>query len=303
MSLELKKPLKPEWLKVKLPSGEKFHSIKKLVKGLKLATVCEEANCPNISECWEGGTATLMLMGDVCTRGCRFCNVKTGNPKGVLDEKEPEKVSFALSRLDLDYVVLTSVDRDDLEDEGAGHFAKTVKLIKERKKSLMVEVLTPDFKGKTECLDEIISSKPEVFAHNVETVKRLQRRVRDPRANYEQSLKVLSYVKKKAPHIYTKTSLMLGLGEEKEEVLETMRDLRSAGCDIITFGQYLRPRKRHLPVERYLPPEEFETWKKEAENLGFLYCASGPLVRSSYKAGELFLKALIKKNREKVAWE
>lgn len=288
---------KPEWLKVKIPSGEKYHHIKKLLKNLNLSTVCEEANCPNIGECWGGGTATIMLMGDLCTRGCRFCNVKTGNPKAWLDEKEPEKVAFTLSRLNLNYVVLTSVDRDDLADEGSGHFAKTISLIKKRLPELGLEVLTPDFKGREEFIQKIITAKPDVFAHNIETVERLSRKVRDPRAGYKQSLKVLEFVKTKNSSIYTKSSIMLGLGEDKTEILNTLKDLRSVGCDVITFGQYLRPRKRHLPVERYVPPEEFKEWKQTAEEMGFAYCASGPLVRSSYRAGEFFMSALIKKQR------
>lgn len=288
---------KPDWFKVKIPSGEKYHYIKSLLKGLKLSTVCEEANCPNIGECWSGGTATLMLMGDYCTRGCRFCNVKTGNPKGWLDEKEPEKVVFTLSRLKLNYVVLTSVNRDDLPDEGSGHFAKTIRLIRKRIPHLLVEVLTPDFKGKEKLIDKIIQAEPDVFAHNIETVERLSPKVRDPRAGYKQSLKVLEFIKKQKSLIYTKSSLMLGLGESKKEILQTLKDLRAVDCNVVTFGQYLRPRKRHLPVERYVPPEEFTQWKQTAEDMGFTYCASGPLVRSSYKAGEFFMSALIKKQR------
>ena len=288
---------KPDWFKVKIPSGEKYHSIKSLLRGLKLSTVCEEANCPNIGECWAGGTATLMLMGDLCTRGCRFCNVKTGNPKGFLDEKEPEKVAFTLSRLKLNYVVLTSVNRDDLPDEGSGHFAKTIQLIKKRIPSLLVEVLTPDFSGRTDFIEKILQAQPDVFAHNIETVERLSRKVRDRRAGYKQSLKVLEFAKKQKASLYTKSSLMLGLGESKKEIGQTLKDLRNIDCNVITFGQYLRPQKRHLPVERYVPPEEFSEWKQTAENMGFTYCASGPLVRSSYKAGEFFMTALLKKQR------
>ena len=288
---------KPSWIKSQTPSGERYHGIKKLVKTLNLATVCESAACPNIGECWGGGTVTLMLMGDLCTRGCRFCNVKTGNPKKKLDEKEPEKVAFTLSRLDLDYVVLTSVNRDDLEDEGSGHFAKTVQLLKQRRPKLLIEVLTPDFSGKKAWLQKIISSKPDVFAHNIETVERLTPQVRDPRATYKQSLKVLEFVKKQDAGLYSKSSLMLGLGETDQEILSCMKDLRSVGCDILTLGQYLQPQKRHLPVRKFVTPEKFKEWKEKAESLGFLYCASGPLVRSSYRAGELFLSAFIKKQR------
>ena len=239
---------KPAWIKSQIPSGKNYYFIKSLLKNLKLSTVCESAACPNIAECWGGGTATLMLMGDVCTRGCRFCNVKTGNPKGQLDEKEPEKVAFSLSRLKLNYVVLTSVDRDDLEDEGAGHFAKTISLLKKRMPRLLIEVLTPDFKGKEELIQKIIQAEPDVFAHNIETVERLSPQIRDPRAGYKQSLKVLELAKSKKASIYTKSSLMLGLGESQAEVLNSLKDLRTAGCDVVTFGQYLRPQKRHWPV-------------------------------------------------------
>ena len=297
MNRALQKSPKPKWLKVKIPSGQRYHYLKSLFKGLNLSTVCEESHCPNIGECWSGGTATLMLMGDLCTRGCRFCNVKTGNPKGVLDEKEPEKVSWALSRLNLNYVVLTSVDRDDLPDEGSGHFARTISLIKQRQASLLLEVLTPDFKGNEEYIKKIIEAGPDVFAHNIETVERLSSQVRDPRASYQQSLKVLEFVKTQKPSIYTKSSLMLGLGESSKEVLKTLKDLRSIDCNVVTFGQYLRPSKRHLSVQRYIPPKEFEEWKQTAQAMGFSYCASGPLVRSSYRAGEFFMSALIKKQR------
>ena len=288
---------KPHWFKVPLPSGESYYKIKGLVKNLKLATVCESAACPNIGECWSGGTATLMLMGDLCTRGCRFCNVKTGNPKKLLDDQEPEKVLFTISRLNLSYVVLTSVNRDDLPDEGSGHFARVVQLLKSKKPELLIEVLTPDFSGNKEWLKKVIHADPNVFAHNIETVEKLSPKVRDPRASYSQSLKVLDFVKKQSPKILTKSSLMLGLGESSQEILNTLKDLRAVGCDVVTFGQYLRPQKRHLAIERFVPPEEFDDWKAKAESLGFLYCASGPLVRSSYRAGELFLSSLIKQKR------
>ena len=290
---------KPPWIKSQIPSGKNYHSIKALLKNLKLSTVCESASCPNIGECWSSGTATLMLMGDICTRGCRFCNVKTGNPKGWLDEQEPEKVAFTLSRLKLNYVVLTSVDRDDLEDEGAGHFAKTISLLKKRLPQLLIEVLTPDFKGKEDCLQKIILAEPDVFAHNIETVKRLSPKLRDPRATYKQSLKVLEFVKTQKASIYTKSSLMLGLGESHSEILSALKDLRAVGCDVVTFGQYLRPQKRHLPVQRFIPPEEFRECQQIAKDMGFVYCASGPLVRSSYRAGEYFMSALIEKQRMK----
>ena len=289
--------MKPEWLKVPLPTGEEYFRIRRLLKSLNLVTVCQEANCPNMAECWGGGTATIMLMGDICTRGCRFCNVKTGNPKGWLDQQEPFKVAEAVSKMGLEYVVLTSVDRDDLPDEGAGHFAKTISQLKTLAPELLVEVLTPDFKGRKDCISTILSAFPDVFAHNVETVERLTPRVRDRRAGYRQSLNVLEMAKQENPKIYTKSSIMLGLGEKEEEVKNTLKDLRSVGCDVLTFGQYLRPQKRHLPVEEYVTPQKFDEWKECALQMGFLYVASGPLVRSSYRAGEFFMKALLHKKR------
>ena len=288
---------KPHWLRVPLPTGEEYFRIRQLLSSLNLATVCQSANCPNMAECWGGGTATIMLMGDICTRGCRFCNVKTGNPKGWLDPEEPQKVTRAISQMGLNYVVLTSVDRDDLPDEGAGHFAKTIQQLRDKAPQLLIEVLTPDFKGRIECLQKIITAHPDVFAHNIETVKRLTPRVRDPRAGYQQSLNVLQFVKQQNPKMYTKSSLMLGLGEKDAEVRETLKELRAVGCDVVTFGQYLQPQKRHLPVKEYLPPKKFEYWKKTALQMGFLYAAGGPLVRSSYRAGELFMQALIQKQR------
>ncbi|RME16892.1 MAG: lipoyl synthase [Bdellovibrio sp.] len=291
-------PPKP---KIRPPSGPRYLKIKELLSHLSLATVCQEARCPNMGECWGGGTATIMIMGDVCTRGCRFCSVKTGNPKGVLDQQEPYKVAHAVSVMGLDYVVLTSVDRDDLEDQGAGHFAKTVKEIKKLSSKILVEVLTPDFKGETVLIDKVIEAAPDVFAHNVETVEALQKEVRDPRAGYEQSLFVLEYVKKQNPQIYTKTSLMLGLGETNDQIFQCLKDLRQVGCDILTFGQYLQPAKHKLKVKKYLSSEEFSFWKAAAEELGFLYVASGPLVRSSYRAGELFVKGL--KKGEHISWD
>ena len=287
--------MKPEWLKAPLPSGEKYFQIRRLMKSLNLATVCQSAACPNMGECWGGGTATIMLMGDVCTRGCRFCNVKTGNPKGWLDKDEPAKVAKAISQMSLSYVVLTSVDRDDLPDEGAGHFAKTISYLKESTPSLLVEVLTPDFKGREDLVNLVLLAQPDVFAHNIETVESLTPKVRDPRAGYQQSLKVLEMAKKKG--FYTKSSIMLGLGEQEDEVKQTLSDLRSVGCDIVTFGQYLRPQKRHLPVKEYVTPQKFNEWKEYALKAGFLYVASGPLVRSSYRAGELFMQALLKKHQ------
>lgn len=294
-----KKPMqaKPRWIKVRPPAGEKYLDIKDLLKSLNLATVCQEARCPNIAECWSGGTATFMLMGEVCTRGCRFCSVKTGNPKGAIDEQEPEKVGYAIAQMGLDYVVLTSVDRDDLPDEGSGHFARTVEVIKSERPDMLVEVLTPDFKGNEEYIAKIVDAGPDVFAHNIETVERLQRPVRDPRANYAQSMRVLEYVKEKDPSRFTKTSIMLGLGETDEEIRQTLKDLRSIGCDVVTFGQYLQPTRLKLKVDKFYTPEEFDFWQKEAEAMGFLYVASGPLVRSSYRAGEYFIKGVIEKRK------
>jgi lipoic acid synthetase len=288
---------KPSWIKVRPASGERYFAIKELLGSLNLATVCQEAKCPNIGECWSGGTATFMLMGEVCTRGCRFCAVKTGNPKGKIDNEEPEKVGFAISQMGLNYVVITSVNRDDLPDEGSTHFARTIETIKAHAPKLIVEVLTPDFKGKAEFIEKIVRAKPDVFAHNIETVERLTPKVRDPRANYKQTLRVLEMVKEMDSTRYTKSSVMLGLGETDEEVRQTMRDLRAVGCDVVTFGQYLQPTKRHLKVQAFVEPEKFVQWQQEAEAMGFLYVASGPLVRSSYRAGEFFMKGVIEQQR------
>lgn len=290
-------PKKPEWLKVRAPVGENYFEIKALLRSLDLVTVCEEAKCPNMGECWNGGTATFMLLGEVCTRGCRFCSVKTGNPRGKVDVDEPRKVGEAIAKMSLDYVVLTSVDRDDLPDEGSEHFAETIRVIKRNNSRLLVEVLTPDFKGNEEFIGKIVDAKPDVFAHNVETVERLQKRVRDPRAGYAQSMRVLQYVKERDPFRYTKTSLMLGLGEADDEILQCLKDLRNVDCDVVTFGQYLQPTKLKLKVEEFVTPEKFQYWQKTAEAMGFLYVASGPLVRSSYRAGEYFMKGIIEKRR------
>ena len=287
---------KPPWLKVKAPSGENYLRIKKLLSSLQLSTVCQEARCPNMGECWGGGTATVMLMGDTCTRGCRFCAVKTGNPKGKLDVFEPEKVAYSIHQMELEYVVLTSVDRDDLPDQGASHFARTVRALKKLNPRLIVEVLAPDFSGNKESIQCLVEAGPHVFAHNVETVERLSSKVRDPRAKYRQSLQVLKKVKEIDPSRYTKSSLMLGLGEKQEEIVQTLEDLRAVGCDVVTFGQYLQPTRRHLKVESFLAPAQFDAWRRQALEMGFLYVASGPLVRSSYRAGEFFMKALVEKN-------
>jgi lipoic acid synthetase len=297
------KTKKPDWLKVRAPGGEQFTKLKNMMNDLNLATVCQEAKCPNIGECWSGGTATIMLMGDTCTRGCKFCHVKTGNPRGALDPTEPEKVAYSIGQMgeDIHYIVLTSVDRDDLPDQGAGHFARTVRTVKAQNPGVIVEILTPDFRGDVECIKEVVSSNPDVFAHNVETVERLQSKVRDHRAGYQQSMSVLATVKKVNPNIYTKTSLMLGLGETSEEILATLTDLRKIDCDVVTFGQYLQPTPKHLAVERFYTPEEFAHWQKVAEDMGFLYVASGPLVRSSYRAGEFFMKGVIEKRKKELS--
>lgn len=290
---------KPSWLKVRAPSGDNYTRIKNMLGELKLATVCQEAKCPNMGECWAGGTATIMLMGEVCTRGCKFCHVKTGNPRGKLDPMEPEKVAYSIAQMDLEYIVITSVDRDDLPDQGSGHFARTVRTVKKLDPELIVEILTPDFRGDFDCVDTVVGAKPDVFAHNIETVERLQKTVRDPRANYQQSMAVLDRVKKFDPTRFTKSSLMLGLGETDEEVIQTLKDLRAIDCDVITFGQYLQPTSRHLKVESYVTPEKFQEWQTRAEEMGFLYVASGPLVRSSYRAGEFFMKSMIERNKKK----
>lgn len=289
---------KPDWLKIRPPGGESYLKIKGLLKDLKLNTVCEEAHCPNVAECWGGGTATVMLMGDTCTRGCKFCHVKSGNPKGVLDLQEPEKVAHALKELGLTYVVLTSVDRDDLPDGGSDHFGRTVEAIKKHAPDTIVEVLIPDFKGDQKSISRIIDSGAEVIAHNVETVRRLSPKVRDVRATYDQSLEVLKFVKKQSPKTFTKTSIMVGLGETHEEIVESMDDLRAIDVDILTFGQYLRPTNWHLPVEKFIPPAQFKAWEELGLQKGFMSVPSGPLVRSSYRAGEKFIEGIIRSGRQ-----
>jgi len=286
---------KPSWIRSKIPSGENFSFIKKICEELNLHTVCEEALCPNISECWGSGTATFMILGDTCTRACRFCNVKSGNPRGFVDYEEPKRVAQAVSQLNLNYIVITSVDRDDLPDGGAKIFAETVKEIKKVRRDIIVELLIPDFRGNIESLKIVAESGAEVIGHNIETVKRLTPLVRDPRATYEQSLFVLSTLKKLNNKIFTKSSIMLGLGEYEEEVIQTMKDLRNANVDFLTLGQYLRPSKRHLPVIEYVHPNKFKKFKEIGESLGFKYVAAGSFVRSSYKAGEFFVQSLLKK--------
>lgn len=290
---------KPSWLKAEAPSGDNYNRLHKTVRSLNLATVCEEARCPNIGECWGGGpdgtaTATIMIMGDTCTRGCSFCSVKTSRAPAPLDPDEPRHVSEAVTAWGVDYVVLTSVDRDDVVDQGAAHFTKTVQMLHEAAPDLLIECLTPDFRGDEGLIGMVANSGLNVFAHNVETVERLQRRVRDYRAGYWQSLNVLKVAKAARPDLVTKTSIMLGLGEKDEEVEQTLIDLRDADVDVVTLGQYLRPTRRHMSIQRYVEPEQFAHWQDRATELGFKYVASGPLVRSSYRAGELFLKGMLK---------
>lgn len=275
---------KPRWLRARLPSGARYLRLKGLMREHRLATVCEESHCPNIGECWNAGTATLMVMGGVCTRACRFCAVDTGNPSGWLDAGEPDNAAETVRIMDLGYVVLTSVDRDDLPDGGASHFASCVRAIRRRSPKTAVEVLTPDFRGSEEAVRTVLAAKPAVFAHNVETVRRLTPRVRDPRAGYDQSLKVLRAAARHGGGILTKSGIMLGLGERPEEISRTMRDLRLQGVSLLTLGQYLRPTRHHLPVERYVPPEEFADWREYGLAAGFTEVVAGPLVRSSYRA-------------------
>ena len=275
---------KPPWLKAKAPTGVRFQSVRTLVREHRLATVCEEAKCPNIGECWNAGTATIMLMGAVCTRACRFCAVDTGNPHGWLDADEPENAARTVELMRLSYVVLTSVDRDDLTDGGAAHYAACVRAIKRRNPRTAVEALTPDFQGVRADVQTVVDSGIEVFAQNIETVLRLTHPVRDPRAGYQQTLQVLAAAKRRRPAVLTKSSLMLGLGESDEEIDATLADLRAAGVDLVTLGQYLRPTLNHLPVQRFVTPEEFDRYRELALGRGFLECVSGPLVRSSYRA-------------------
>jgi lipoic acid synthetase len=275
---------KPAWLRAPMPGGEGYDSVRQTVREHRLATVCEEAKCPNIGECWNAGTATIMLMGEVCTRACRFCAVDTGNPRGWLDEQEPANAARTVELMRLGYVVLTSVNRDDLEDGGAGHFAACVREIKRVNPATAVEALTPDFQGVLEDVETVVDSGLDVFAQNVETVRRLTHPVRDPRASYEQTLAVLQHAKRHRPDVLTKTSLMLGLGEADDEIYSTMDDLRAAGVDILTLGQYLRPTVNHLAVERFVAPAEFEAYRAAALDRGFIECVAGPLVRSSYRA-------------------
>ena len=275
---------KPSWLRARAPSGAGFAAVKAIVREHRLATVCEEAKCPNIGECWNAGTGTIMLMGTVCTRACRCCAVDTGNPRGWLDPEEPENVARSVALMKLRYVVLTSVNRDDLPDGGAGHYAACIRAIKEDNAATAVEALTPDFQGAVRDVTTVVDSGLDVFAQNIETVERLTHPVRDPRAGYEQTLGVLEFAKRHRPRVLTKTSLMLGLGESETEIKQTLDDLRAVAVDIVTLGQYLRPTANHLPVQRFVSPSEFDAYRELALASGFLECVAGPLVRSSYRA-------------------
>ncbi|KAK3674386.1 hypothetical protein LTR78_005855 [Recurvomyces mirabilis] len=290
----------PEWLKTPIPNNENYKRIKNDLRGLGLHTVCEEARCPNISDCWGGddksaATATIMLMGDTCTRGCRFCSVKTSRAPPPLDPHEPENTAEALKRWGLGYVVMTAVDRDDLADGGAHHWAETVRKVKQKAPNILVETLTGDFDGHLDMVKLVAQSGMDVYAHNVETTEELTPYVRDRRAKFRQSLAVLAAAKEARPNLITKTSIMLGLGETESQLWATLRELRAVDVDVVTFGQYMRPTKRHMKVEEYVTPATFELWRQRALGLGFMYVASGPLVRSSYKAGEAFIENVIKK--------
>ncbi|MHB8433043.1 MAG: lipoyl synthase [Candidatus Tyrphobacter sp.] len=288
MALEIDLIRKPDWLRVRLPIGDNYERVKREVRGLELHTVCQEAACPNLAECWGVGTATIMILGDVCTRGCRFCNVKTGTQHGNVDWLEPLRVARAVEELGWKYLVLTAVDRDDLGDGGALIFANTVRAIHERVPDARVEILSGDFRGDLRALDIVMDAAPDVFAHNVETVRRLTPVVRDRRAGYDQSLRVLDHAKRRAPERFTKTSIMLGLGEREDEVERVMEDARSAGVDIFTMGQYLRPTKKHLPVTEYVTPDRFAELGALARSKGFHQVVSSPLSRSSYHAEQAF---------------
>lgn len=284
---------KPEWLKTKIPSGGIYTKIKRDLRERKLFTVCEEAKCPNISQCWNNGTATFMVLGDTCTRACRFCNVKTGNPQGWLDANEPEQTAQSAKLMNLKYAVITMVDRDDLADGGAAHVAQVIERVHAVNPGIKVEILAGDFQKNRESLQVMVDARPEVYAHNLETVKRLTPRVRDARASYQQSLDVLRLVKEIAgAGMYTKSALMLGLGETIEEIVECLAEMRDYGVDFVTIGQYMRPTKKHLSIKRWVHPDEFALLAEKAKELGFMSVASGPLVRSSYRANEFYDEAV-----------
>lgn len=285
---------KPPWLKVRAPGGESYGRLKETLRALDLHTVCEEARCPNVGECWSEGTATVMLLGDVCTRGCRFCAVTTGDPRGAVDGREPEHVARAIAQLGLQYVVLTMVDRDDLLDGGASHVARTVTRLRELRPDILVETLLGDFGGHMDYVDTTVDARPHVWAHNIEVVERLQRRIRDVRCSYERSLAVLRRAKERDPSRITKSSVMVGIGETDDEVIATLADLRAAGVDLVTLGQYLRPSPKHAPVDRFVEPATFDLYADKAREMGFSFVASAPLVRSSYKAAEVFVRSVLR---------
>lgn len=288
------RPRKPDWLRVRLPGGERYQGLKETFRQLDLHTVCEEARCPNIGECWSEGTATLMILGETCTRGCRFCAVNTGDPGGFTDPREPENVGRALGQLDLAYVVLTMVDRDDLLDGGAAHVAETVRRIKAHSPDMLVETLVGDFAGVRRDVETTVrDGAPDVFAHNVEVVPELQRKMRDARCSWQRSVDVLRWAREAGANV-TKSSLMVGCGETEEQMLGAMASLRDADVDVLTIGQYLRPSKKHAAVQRFVTPEEFERYRVRGLEMGFKYVASGPLVRSSYRAAEGFLQGILK---------
>jgi lipoic acid synthetase len=278
---------KPEWLRVRLASGPGYERVRRTVREHALSTVCEESHCPNIGECWSHGTATIMLMGAVCTRACRFCAVDTGNPNGWLDPDEPEHAARSVALMKLRYVVLTSVDRDDLPDGGAAHYAASIRAIAKSNPDTAIEALTPDFRGDARAVETVVDAPLAVFAQNLETVERLTGRVRDPRAGYGQTLAVLAHAKRRRPDVLTKSSLMVGLGETEDEIRTAMEDLRGTDVDLLTLGQYLRPTANHLPIERWVPPADFARYRDWGLALGFTEVAAGPLVRSSYRADHL----------------
>ena len=284
-------PSKPPWLKVRAPGGEGYERVKRKLDQLGLHTVCREARCPNAGECWGAGTATVMLLGDTCTRGCRFCAVRSGKTGQIVDPNEPRNVAEAIASLELRYAVLTMVTRDDLADGGAMHVAHTVLELRARDPSLVVEVLVGDFGGRTDQIDTVLAARPDVFAHNIEVTRAMTPRIRDRRFSYEGSLRALRYAKKQRKARYVKSSIMVGVGEHDDEVREALTDLRNHGVDIVTLGQYLRPSARHAPVARYVEPEAFTEYRRFAEQLGFAFVAAGPLVRSSYRAAEVFVHA------------
>ena len=278
---------KPEWLKVKIPSGREFRDVFDLLKKYNLSTVCQEARCPNMHECWNKKSATIMILGKVCTRSCRFCAVETGDPHGTLDPQEPDHVAEVIGKLGLKYVVITSVDRDDLADKGSGHYAQTIARIREKNPNIKIETLIPDFSGERNYIKKVVDARPYVIGHNVETVERLSSYIRDRRCHYDTSLDVLRTAKRCNTTIFTKSGFMVGLGETKEDIFKTLMDLRDVDVDVVTIGQYLQPTRKHHFVQKYYTPQEFEELRDIGENMGIKHVLSGPLVRSSYHAEEI----------------